>query len=256
MRPRSLFVEIVVVAALSVILSAGTTAAQTASSKQLQQAQPAQTTIKQVQPVKPVSPFGTDLRIDTRAGDIAAAGATDFMVFDLQGDGLDLDGRARIRIGGSEFDTNWTRPGGFDAFLVVDAAILQEMGIEVRDAAGLVIQNRVLVSDGMRLTGPDGHQVVITDSWKLLGQFDSNHDGKIDSRDAAWQSLSLFVDANADGTMSARELSSLADLEVREFSLSKGPARTDAHGNTVTDGTFRRSHGTIGELAGVKLRRY
>ena len=256
MLHRSLFVEIVLAAALSVILSAGTAAAQTASSKQQQQAQPAQTTIKQVEPVKPVSPFGTDLRIDTRAGNIAAAGATEVMVIDLQGDGLDLGGRAKILIGGSQIDTNWTRPNTSDAFFVLDAARLRNMGFEVRDGHGVAVQGRVLVSDGLRLGRPDGNEVEITDSWHLLGQFDANHDGKINRNDPTWQSISLLVDANADGTMGADELTSMTDSAVRELSLVYSSARTDGHGNTVTDGTFTRFDGSTGRLAGVKLRRY
>ena len=38
-----------------------------------------------------------------------------------------------------------------------------------------------------------------------LGVFDSNKDGKINSSDAVWQHLSLFVDENADGTMDPSE---------------------------------------------------
>jgi hypothetical protein len=265
MRHRSLFVVGVWVVSLFVTLFASQAsvkvAAQerTTSSKQQQQVQPAQTTVKQVKPVKPVSPFGAvgaDLRIDARAGDIAAAGATEVMVFDLQGDGLDLGGRAKIRVGGSERDTNWTRRGTADAFLVVDAARLQDMGFEIAGADGLPIQNRILVSDGLNIRTPDGQDHVMTDSWSPLGRFDSNHDGKLNASDGAWQSMSLFVDANADGTMSEGELDSLGNSVVREISLVKSQARTDAHGNTLTDGVFVRTNGTTGALAGVNLRRY
>jgi hypothetical protein len=242
-----------------VLLFVGTVAAQTTtqerttSSQQQMKAQPAQTTVQQV---KPLSPVKTDLRIDTRRGDIAAAGATEFMVIDLQGNGLDLGGRAKIQVGGSEFDTNWTRLNTADGFLMVDTAVLRETGFELRDTGGLSIQNRILVSDSLRLRGPDGNEVEITDSWRLLGQFDSNKDGRINSSDAAWQSLSVFVDANADGTMGEEELKSLADSGVRDFSLVKSEARTDTRGNTLTDGTFTRPDGTTNQLAGVKLRRY
>lgn len=262
MRHRSLFVVGVRVVSLFVTLFASQASVQvaaqerTTSSKQQQQVQPAQTTVKQVKPVKPASPFGADLRIDARAGDIAAAGATEVMVFDLRGDGLDLGGRATIRVGGSQRDTNWTRPGTADAFLVVDAARLRDMGIEIAGTDGVPVQTRILASDGLRLRTPDGRDTVITDSWHLLGRFDSNGDGKLNSSDPTWQSLSLFVDANADGTMSEGELDSLGNSVVREISLMKSQARTDAHGNTLTDGTFVRTKGTMGTLAGVNLRRY
>jgi hypothetical protein len=249
-------------AVLSMILFAQPAAAQTSaqeqrtSSKQQMKAQPAQTTVKQVKPVGPVSPVKSDLRIDTRAGDIAAAGATEFMVVDLQGNGLDLGGRAKIRIGGAEIDTNWTRSVTADAFLVLDAVHLPDMGFEFREDNGVVILSRMLVSDGSSLRAPDGKEVSVNDPWQLLGQFDANRDGKLNSSDGIWQSLSLFVDANADGTMGDDELSSLTHSTVREFSLVRSAARTDAHGNTLTDGTFTRSDGTTGQLAGVKLRRY
>jgi hypothetical protein len=262
MRHRSPFVVVAGLAALSAVLSANPAASQTTTQERTQttkqevKVQPAQTTVKQVKPVKPVSPVKTDLRVDTRAGDIAAAGATEVMVIDLRGDGLDLGGRARIRVGGSEFDTNWTRLNTDDAFLIVYAAVLQEMGFEVAGTDGVPIRNRILVSDGLRLETPDGNDIVISDPWHLLGRFDSNRDGTLNSSDGPWQSLSLFLDANADGTMDDGELSSLADSAIREFSLVKGPARTDAHGNTLTDGTFVRTNGTTGELIGANLRRY
>ena len=259
MRHRFLCVVVLVVL-LSVILVASPAAAQTAtqerspSSQQQMKAQPAQTTIKQVKPVQPMSPVKTDLKLDAHAGDIAVAGATDMMVIDLQGDGLDLGGRAKIRVGGTERDTNWTRPDTADAFLVMDAAVLREMGFELNGADGVPIQARILLSDGVHLRTPDGNELSIPDAWQLLDQFDANHDGKIDSSDAAWQGLSLFVDQNADGTMAADELFSLADSTVREFSLERSSARADVHGNTLTGGTFTRSNGTTGTLAGVKLR--
>jgi hypothetical protein len=259
---RSRLVVVVWMTVLSMILFAQPAATQTStqeqttSSKQQMKTQPAQTTVKQVKPVVPVSPVKSDLRIDTRAGDIAAAAATDVMVIDLQGDGLDLGGRVRFRIGGSEHESNWTRPGTDDAFLAVDSNVLREMGFELRDGAGQAIQNPTLMSDGLVLTNPDGREVEITDAWHLLGQFDANKDGKINSNDGPWGGLSLFVDANADGTIAAGELSSMSDSAVRDFSLKRSAARTDAHGNTLTEGTFERPNGTTGTLAGVKLRRY
>jgi len=259
---RSFAVVVLLLAVLCVILFAGAAEAQTttqqhsSSSQQQLKPQPTQTMIKQVKPVGPVSPVKSDLKIDTSAGSIAAAGATELMVIDLQGDGLDLGGRAKIRIGGSTIDTNWTRLNTEDAFLVLDAARLRDMGFELRDANGVAVQSRILVSDGLNLRAPDGTELSVNDSWQLLSQFDANKDGKINSRDPNWQNLSLFVDANADGTMGDEELTSVAGSTVREISLVEGPARTDAGGNRLTDGTFTRGNGTTGSLAGVKLRRY
>lgn len=261
MGHRSLCEVVVWLIVLVVLLTTGTAAQTTSrerssSSQQQVKPQPAQTTVTQAKPVKPVSPIKTDLRIDTRAGDIAVMGAKDLMVLDLQGNGLDLGGRVTIEVGGSERDTNWTRPGTEDAFLAVDARMLRAIGFELSDGQGRAIQSRILVSDGLRLRGPNGGEVEITDAWHLLGQFDTNKDGKIDSRDGVWQSLSLFVDANADGTMSGDELSSISDSAIRELSLVTRPAGTDAHGNTLTEGTFSRADGTAGLVVGVTLRRY
>jgi len=262
MRHRSRAVAVFLVVVLYATFFANSAGGQTttqersSSSQQQMQAKPAQTTVKQVKPVKPVSPMKADLTIDSRAGDIAAAGATELMVIDLKGDGLDLGGRTKIRVGGAECDTNWTRPGTADGFLVVDAAVLREMGFEIDDSAGRPVQNRILMSDGLLLRTPDGTSRMMVDAWYLLGSFDSNRDGKLDSNDRAWPGMSLFVDANSDGTMGDGELFSLANSAVREFSLKKSSARTDVHGNTVTDGSFVRTDGVTGALVAVKLRRY
>ena len=263
MRYRSDSVVVVWLAALCVVVvgvsigeSQTTTQKPGSSSQQQLKAQPAQTTVKQVKPVGPVSPVQSDLKIDARASDIAAAGAIEVMVVDLQGDGLDLGGRAKIQIGGAEIDTNWTRPNTGDAFLVLDAAVLGAMGFEMRGGDGQVIGNRILVSDGVSLKGPNGNEVTSIDSWSLMVQFDVNNDGRIDSSDETWQSLSLFTDANADGTMGDGEVASIVHSAVRELSLARSASRTDADGNTLTEGTFTTSNGTSAILAGVRLRRY
>ena len=289
MRHRPQFIAVVWMVVLSVLVSAGPAAAQVTVQKRYSSSQErdmerirelsneieelmkqlppdvqadlrkelrlAPTTVTPVGPVGPVSPVKVDLK-DADEGDIAANGATEFMALDLRGNDLDLGGRATIRVGGSDLDTNWTRPNTDDAFLMIDAVTLRAAGFELTGADGVSVQNRVLISDGVRLRMPDGNEVVSTDPWQLLGQFDTNKDGKVNPSDVVWQHLNLFVDANGDGRVMDGELQSIAHSVVRDISLRKGSSRRDSHGNMRTDGTFRKTDGTTRTAAGVRLRRH
>ena len=54
----------------------------------------------------------------------------------------------------------------------------------------------------------------------VLATLDSNSDGKIDSTDADWGDLQVWVDANGDAQTQASELYSLASLDITQFNLT------------------------------------
>jgi hypothetical protein len=187
---------------------------------------------------------------------MAATGSNEVLVLDLRGDGLDLSGRARVNVAGSVRELGWTAPDTDDAFLAVGALSIRQMGYELRWADGGRVQNEILVSDGLTLTGPDGSTRHISSPIDLLGHLDKNNDGRMDSSDPAWRYLFPVVDRNGDGKVSPNEVTSLDDSGIRSISLEVGDSEKDSHGNCVANGEFTSSKGTSRTAAVAKLRKY
>ena len=55
--------------------------------------------------------------------------------------------------------------------------------------------------------------------FEALSDLDSNHDGKINASDDAYQELKVWQDKNSDGISSADELITLAEADIREIQL-------------------------------------
>lgn len=93
-----------------------------------------------------------------------------------------------------------------------------------------------------------------TSSLQGLAAFDSNHDGVINSQDALWSKLGVWVDSNNDGLSDAGEFHSLASLGITSISLSSTNQFSVNNGvvtNTVA--TFTYANGTTGQMADVTL---
>ncbi len=60
---------------------------------------------------------------------------------------------------------------------------------------------------------------------------DANGDGMLDAKDAAFASLRVWVDANADGVSQAGELSSLAQQGIASLKVTATPATTFNNSN-------------------------
>jgi hypothetical protein len=170
----------------------------------------------------------------------------DPIVLDLKGDGFDLTNAAGgvffdIRGTGHPFMIPWTT-GADTAFLVLD-----------RNANGRIDDGTELfsnVSPQPRSTSPNG--------FKALAQYDlpengGNGDGIIDSRDAIFQSLRLWVDVNHDGISQIEELHTLPGLGVLSISLDfQRTSRKDQYGNIF----LFRARVNPGQGAGVGRQAY
>ena len=71
------------------------------------------------------------------------------------------------------------------------------------------------------------------DGYSALNELDSNHDGVINSQDAAFTDLRVWVDANADGVTEQGELKTLAQLNISQLSLATDSHASLDNGNVV-----------------------
>lgn len=74
------------------------------------------------------------------------------------------------------------------------------------------------------------------DGFAALAQEDSNHDGKVDSRDARFANLRLWRDLNQDGISQSGELFALASQGITALNVARtANATLLANGNQITD---------------------
>lgn len=160
------------------------------------------------------------------------------LIVDLDGNGVDLQGvesGIRLEFGDKIFRrSGWTRPKSDDSFIVMDT-----------------FQNGSFELLGRRFGPPNGFQYLkgtegqsIEAKRELMkqggGRIIRNPDGKMDKRDAAFETLILWTDANADGRVEDLELQSLAwagfesiDLTLTRLELTG--KSLDAHGNRMIE---------------------
>jgi len=141
------------------------------------------------------------------------------VVVDVSGNGFQLTSAAN----GVKFDMagtgpvqmGWTAPGAMNAFLCLP------------DAGGGCDNGKNLFGNFTpqpRSSTPNG--------FLALAVYDSNGDGVIDSRDAIFPSLRLWIDTNHDGISQPNELYTLPALGVQSISLNyKLDERQDQYGN-------------------------
>jgi hypothetical protein len=152
----------------------------------------------------------------------------DPVVFDLGGEGERFeftdttDGvKFDIRGTGHPFQVPWTAKDSHAAFLVLD-----------RNHNGVIDDGTELfsnVSPQPPSSGPNGFKALAQYD---LPQFGGNGDGILDSRDAIFLSLRLWIDANHDGISQPGELHTLAEMGVSAISLNfERIDRRDENGN-------------------------
>jgi Ca2+-binding RTX toxin-like protein len=92
-----------------------------------------------------------------------------------------------------------------------------------------------------------------------LATYDDNTDNVIDSNDAIWSDLKIWIDANSNGITDSGELHTLDDLGVQSLNLVYGGAdgATDAHdengNNHAYLSYFTRTNSTIGGMNDVNF---
>jgi hypothetical protein len=119
--------------------------------------------------------------------------------------------------GGAPDLVSWTAAGEPLAFLALD-----------RNGNGSI-------DDGKELFGnftPLRNGQLAANGFDALVEFDSNHDGVVDARDAGWLALLLWVDSNHDGLSTSDEITPIVRSEVRGIeTVYHWTGRRDRYGN-------------------------
>ncbi|QPC91687.1 S-layer family protein [Mesorhizobium sp. INR15] len=110
------------------------------------------------------------------------------------------------------------------------------------------------INDGTELFTPSFNGGHFASGAAALASLDSNHDGVIDHNDAAFDSLLIWKDTNANGVSDAGELSSLAHNGIVSISTNPNTTVGEIDGQTVSgNGTFQMADGTTGNYIEVEL---
>jgi hypothetical protein len=143
------------------------------------------------------------------------------LVLDLSGDGIQTttvqSGVAfDLNATGQKLSTGWLSPR--NGFLVVDL-----------NGDGIISDGSELFGSGTRL--PTGERAA--DGFAALRVFDTNHDGAIDSRDARFRDVAVWVDANQDAVCQPGEMHTLASLGIVKLNLDAKDVSIENNGNVV-----------------------
>lgn len=152
------------------------------------------------------------------------------LVFDLDGDGLDLihldQSTAYFDLNENGFAEHTAWISGDDGFLVHD------------------VNGNGIIDDLSELFG--GMEV---DGFTTLSQKDDNGDGIIDQQDAVFADLKVWRDFNGDGLTNAGELSGLANNGIVNIDLNAAYVNYWDEGNWISHkGTFGKQLGDNGDI--------
>ncbi|KQU98707.1 hypothetical protein ASD12_20145 [Mesorhizobium sp. Root102] len=175
----------------------------------------------------------------TSADFVVHNSATDPIILDLNHDGFafsDLSHGVQFDINGDGVKDQVAWNTSHDGMLAVD------------------LNHDGKIDDGTELFTPNFGGGNFASGAAALASLDSNHDGVIDHDDAAFSSLLIWKDANANGASDAGELSHLADNGIVSISTAATPTVGEIDGQTVTgNGTFQMADGTTGTYVEVEL---
>jgi hypothetical protein len=83
------------------------------------------------------------------------------------------------------------------------------------------------------------------DGWAALADLDTNGDGKVDAKDAAFAELKVWVDANGDGVSTPEELRSLTDAGIQSINVGHDGTTVIENGNYLFGaGQFTKTDGS------------
>jgi hypothetical protein len=176
--------------------------------------------------------------VDGQLGVIGSA-VVDPIILDLDHNGIALSSLEN----GVSFDINgdgaqdqiaWTANGG-DGILALDV-----------DGSGKI-------EGGNELFTPTFNGGNFADGIAALASLDGNHDGVIDSQDAAFGDLVVWQDANHDGVSDSGELAKLGDLGISSIELATTPGAPIDGQYVAGVGSFTYADGTTGTFVEVDL---
>jgi hypothetical protein len=165
------------------------------------------------------------------------------LVFDLDGNGIrtlsvDRGVGFDLNADGKKDQTGWVGAGD---------------GLLARD-----LNQDGQINDGSELFGEatklaDGS--VARDGFEALAALDTDKDGRITAADAAFGSLRVWSDADADGYTDAGELKSLAQLGITSIRVDAKQTAVFDNGNFLgLSASYERADGSQGEVADVWFR--
>ncbi|MBI1860812.1 MAG: hypothetical protein HYR96_07840 [Deltaproteobacteria bacterium] len=157
------------------------------------------------------------------------------LVLDLTGEGFKLTDAPSgvifdLNATGNPIPTAWIL-GSNNAFLVLD-----RNNNGVIDDGGELFGSATTLSNGKRAAN----------GFEALKEFDDNHDGVIDQKDAAYATLRLWFDRNKNAVTDRGELMTLKRAGVESISLNYVEVHeVDQYGNqTRQRSTFKRRSGS------------
>lgn len=177
------------------------------------------------------------------------------VIFDLGTDSIDIGGEIETSLlTGEKKRSRWTRAGTNDAFLVLDGTAMRAAGWTVMTPNGATLDGPHLFRTGLRLTGPEGEEITLSDGWQFFTLLDRNRDGRINSADPEYRLLRLFVDEDGDGKMGPGELMYLRGAGVHEIiRVRRQRPEVDAHMNYTLTGKFIGADGVTRLMIDVRL---
>ncbi|MES0881523.1 beta strand repeat-containing protein, partial [Roseibium sp. SCP14] len=162
------------------------------------------------------------------------SGLSDPIVFDLNGDGVDLSATTAFDIDadGDKDQIGWTGPD--DGLLVMDL-----------DGSGAI-------EDGSEVFSEVFNGGSYANSLEALASLDDNGDGVIDAQDAAYGEIKVWQDANSDGITQDGELQTLIERGIEAINLEAAAVNQTVDGNTVfAEGSYTKDDGSTGTYVGV-----
>lgn len=180
---------------------------------------------------------------DRSAG--AMLGHQDPLIFDLDGDGLELtalnQSNVKFDLDANNFAETVSWVSADDGLLVLD-----------RNGNGNIDNGTELFGDRTPINNGDK---VAADGFAALKDLDSNSDGVIDTSDQQFSELKIWQDKNQNGVSESTELSNLADLGISSINLNTNNSSQVINGNNVNlTSSFTRNDGTTGEIGNTLLQ--
>jgi VCBS repeat-containing protein len=87
------------------------------------------------------------------------------------------------------------------------------------------------------------------DGWAALAEMDTNGDGKVDAKDAAFGEIKVWIDANGDGVTDAGELQGLSEAGIQSIDVAHAVSNTTQNGNVLFGaGQFTKTNGTTAAM--------